>query len=304
MNEKVKIILVFSLICFIWGSTWLAIRIGLESLTPLYSSGLRFMLAGLLIFSWMRFKKLKLQTDRISIRFYFAMGLFSFIIPFALIYWAEQFVPSGLAAVLFAVYPFFITVFSYFLIRPETAGLAKLIGVLFGFAGILVIFSNDLRGDISSYLLGMSGIVLGGILQACMAVLIKKYGEHLNPFTMNLIPMSIAGISLFILGFLLEDFNALKFNTEAVLSVIYLALFGSIVTFTSYFWLLKRVNIILLSLTSFITPIIALILGWLVYNEKLTSNHFWGSIMVLTGLLWANLGGIFKLKNRRIIKTV
>lgn len=304
MNEKVKIILVFSLICLIWGSTWLAIRIGLESLTPFYSSGFRFMLAGLLIFSWMRFKKLKLQTDRISIRFYLAMGLFTFIIPFALIYWAEQFVPSGLAAVLFAVYPFFIALFSYFLIQSETAGIAKLIGIVFGFAGILVIFYNDLSRDISSYLIGMGGIVLGGILQACIAVLIKKYGQHLNPLTMNLVPMIIAGVSLFILGFFLEDFTTLNFNTEAVLSIIYLALFGSIVTFTSYFWLLKRVNIILLSLTSFITPIVALILGWLVYNEHLTSNHFWGSVMVLAGLLWANLGGIFRLKNKRIIKTV
>jgi len=304
MNEKVKIILVFSLICLIWGSTWLAIRIGLESLTPLYSSGFRFILAGLLIFSWMRFKKLKLQTDRISIRFYLAMGLFTFIIPFALIYWAEQFVPSGLAAVLFAVYPFFITLFSYYLIRSETSGIAKLIGIVFGFAGILVIFYNDLSRDISSYLLGMGGIVLGGILQACIAVLIKKYGQHLNPLTMNLVPMIIAGVSLFILGFFLEDSTSLNFNTEAVLSIIYLALFGSIVTFTSYFWLLKRVNIILLSLTSFITPIVALILGWLVYNEHLTSNHFWGSVMVLAGLLWANLGGILRLKNKRIIKTV
>lgn len=232
------------------------------------------------------------------------MGLFTFIIPFALIYWAEQFVPSGLAAVLFAVYPFFITLFSYYLIRSETSGIAKLIGIVFGFAGILVIFYNDLSMDISSYLLGMGGIVLGGILQACIAVLIKKYGQHLNPLTMNLVPMIIAGVSLFILGFFLEDSTSLNFNTEAVLSIIYLALFGSIVTFTSYFWLLKRVNIILLSLTSFITPIVALILGWLVYNEHLTSNHFWGSVMVLAGLLWANLGGILRLKNKRIIKTV
>jgi putative membrane protein PagO len=304
MNEKIKIVLVFSMICFIWGSTWLAIRIGLESLTPLYSSGFRFILASLLILLWMRFKNIELQKDKISIRFYIVMGVFTFVIPFALVYWAEQFIPSGLASVLFAVFPFFVVIFSYFLIPSETIGFAKLIGIVIGFTGILIIFSDDLGGDITSYLIGMSAIVLSGILQAGIAVLIKKYGQHLNPLTMNFVPMIIAGLSLLVLGIFLEDFNTLSFNSEAVLSIVYLALFGSIITFTSYFWLLKRVNIILLSLMAFITPIVALFLGWLVYNEQLTTNHFWGSVLVLTGLLWANLGSISKMKNRRLIKTV
>ncbi len=301
MSERIKIILVFSLICFIWGSTWLAIRIGLETLTPLYSSGFRFILASLLIFLWMRFKKLELQKDKISIIFYIVMGLFTFVIPFALVYWAEQFVPSGLSAVLFAVFPFFVFLFSYFLIPAETIGFTKLIGIVVGFSGILTIFWNDLGGNITSYLLGMSAIVLCATLQAAIAVLIKKYGQHLNPLTMNFIPMIIAGFTLTILGVFFEDFSSLSFNTGAVLSVFYLALFGSIITFTSYFWLLKRMNVVLLSLSAFINPIVALILGWIVYSEQLTSNHFWGSLLVLTGLLWANLGSISKLKNRRLI---
>lgn len=304
MSEKVKIVLVFSLICSIWGSTWLAIRIGLESLTPLYSSGFRFLLASLLIYLWMRFKRIELQKDKISIRFYLTMGLFTFIIPFAFIYWAEQFVPSGLASVLFAVYPFFIVLFSYFIIPSERIGYSKLIGVVIGFAGILVIFWDDLGGNITSYLMGMLAIVTGGILQAGIAVLIKRYGQHLNPLTMNFIPMTIAGFSLLVLGIFMEDFNTLRFNADALLSIAYLSIFGSIVTFTSYFWLLKRVNVILLSLMAFITPIIALILGWLTYNEQLTAYHFWGSMLVLTGLLWANTRGFTRLKNRRLIKPV
>lgn len=302
MNQRVKIILVFSLICFIWGSTWLAIRIGLETLTPLFSSGLRFILASLLILLWMRVKGMEFQKDKISTRLYLIMGIFSFVIPFGLVYWAEQFVPSGLAAVLFAVYPFFVVLFSYLLIPSQTIGFAKIIGIIIGFAGILVIFSDDLSRDITSYLLGMSAVVVSGMMQACIAVIIKKYGQHLNPLTMNFFPMAIAGVLLLLIGILFEDLGNLDFNTNAVLSIFYLAFFGSIVTFTSYYWLLKRVNVILLSLMAFITPIVALILGWLVYNEQLTTSHFWGSMLVLTGLLWANLGRISKLKNRRMIK--
>lgn len=229
------------------------------------------------------------------------MGLFTFIIPFALIYWAEQFVPSGLASVLFAVYPFFVVIFSYFLIPAETIGFSKLIGVIIGFAGILVIFGKDLSGNLTSYLIGMFAIVIGGMFQAGIAVLIKRYGQHLNPLTMNFIPMTIAGFSLLILGLFMEDFSSLRFNVYAVLSIAYLGIFGSIVTFTSYFWLLKRVNVIMLSLMAFITPIVALVLGWLTYNEKLTANHLWGSMLVLTGLLWAN-SGFTRQKNRSLIK--
>jgi drug/metabolite transporter (DMT)-like permease len=302
MSERIKIILIFSLICFIWGSTWLAIRVGLESMTPLYSSGFRFLLASMLIFLWMNFKKIKLQKDRTSVKLYFIMGIFSFVIPFGLVYWAEQFVPSGLSAVLFAVYPFFVVLFSYFLIPSERLGFVKVLGIVIGFGGILVIFSDDLGGNITSYLLGMSAVVLSGMMQAGIAVIIKKYGNHLNPLTMNFIPMLIAGFALFILGVLFEDFATLNFNIDAALSIFYLALFGSIVTFTSYYWLLKRVNVNLLSLMAFITPIVALFLGWLAYNEELTLNHFWGSVLVLTGLLWANIGNISKFRNRRLIK--
>jgi drug/metabolite transporter (DMT)-like permease len=302
MNERVKIILIFSLICFIWGSTWLAIRVGLESMSPMFSSGFRFLLASALIFLWMYFKKIKLQKERLSVLLYIIMGIFSFVIPFGLVYWAEQFVPSGLSAVLFAVYPFFVVLFSYFIIPSERLGFVKVIGVAIGFGGILVIFSDDLGGDITSYLLGMSAVVLSGMMQAAIAVIIKKYGQHLNSLTMNFIPMLIAGVSLFILGLLFEDFTKLNFNADGILSIFYLALFGSIITFTSYYWLLKRVNVILLSLLAFITPIVALILGWFAYNEELTPNHFWGSILVLTGLLWANLGNMSKFKNRKMIK--
>jgi len=112
-NTALKIFLIYALICFIWGSTWLAIRFGLESLTPLFSAGIRFTIASGFILILMKLQSVSLQTDRVSLRLYFMMAFFSFVIPFGLVYWAEQFVPSGMAAVLFAVYPFFVVIFSY-----------------------------------------------------------------------------------------------------------------------------------------------------------------------------------------------
>jgi drug/metabolite transporter (DMT)-like permease len=302
MNLKLEIFLLFSLASFIWGSTWLGIRASLESLSPMFSAGFRFSLASAFIFSIVKYRGIKFQTDGISVKLYLMMGFFSFTIPFGLVYWAEQFVPSGLASVLFAVYPFFVLLFSHLFIPSESIGIYRVIGIILGFTGILIIFSDNIGGDISSYLVGMLAIVLSGILQAFMAVMIKKHGHHLNPLSMNFFPMAIAGFSMILLGILQEDFPNLKFDINGIASVLYLAFFGSVVTFTSYYWLLKRVNVVILSLMAFITPIIALILGWFVYNEQLSTRHFWGSIIVLTGLLWANLGNFKKLKRFTALK--
>lgn len=297
-----KIFLAYSALCFIWGSTWIAIRYGLESLTPIFSAGVRFSFASFFIFILMRIKSIPLQTDKVAIRLYLLMGFFSFVIPFGLVYWAQQFVPSGMAAVLFAVYPFWVVIFSYIRIPGDYIGFFKIFGTVLGFAGIVIIFSDSFAGDISNYLIGMFAVVLSGIMQAWIAVSIKKYGHHLHPLSMNFIPMVIAGISMLLIAFFVEDLSILKFNENAYLSILYLSLFGSVVTFTSFYWLIKRVNLVILSLVAFITPVVALVLGYFIYNEVLTTRHFIGSALVLTGVLWANLGNLLKLRKGSIIK--
>ena len=298
-----KIALVYVLLCFICGSTWLAIRIGLESMPPIYSAGMRFTVASIFIFILMQFRGIKLQKDKISIRLYLVMGFFSFVIPFGLVYWAEQFVPSGLASVLFAVYPFFVVIFSYFSISKDSIDIYKIIGVILGFGGIVTIFSDSFGGNITDYFLGMIAIVISGIMQAEIAVLIKKYGHHLNPLSMNFIPMLIAGISMLVIGLMLENITTFSLKLNAAISILYLGFFGSVVTFTSYYWLLKRINIVILALIAFITPIVALILGYFFYNEDLSMRHFIGSLLVLIGLLSANFGNLMKLRRGAAVKT-
>src|SRR4030067_116679 len=295
-KEKLKILVIFSLICLAWGSTWGVIRLGLESLTPFISVGLRFTLASILILIVMKFRNVKIQMDNIALRLYFIMGFGSFVIPFGLVYWAEQFVPSGLSAVLFAVYPFFVVLFSYLAIPSEVIGFSRIFGIVFAFTGIITIFYDGLNIDIASYIWGMFAIVLSGIMQAGNAVTLKKYGQHLDPLSMNFIPMIMAGISLVIIGVLVEDTSKLIFDSKAFFSIIYLAVFGTVLTFTSYYWLLKRVSVILLSLIAFITPILALIIGWIFFAEKLSDRVLAGSVLVLLGLLAANFSTFKKMR--------
>ena len=303
MNKlAVKIFLAYSALCVIWGSTWMAIRFGLESLTPMFSAGVRFSLASIIVFALMRIKNIPLQTDKVSVRLYLLMGFFSFVIPFGLVYWAQQFIPSGMAAVLFAVYPFWVVIFSYIRMPAEFIGFYKIFGTILGFSGIVIIFSDSFAGDITNYLIGMFAVVLSGTMQAWIAVSIKKFGKELHPLSMNFVPMVIAGVSMLVIAFLTEDLSVIRINENAVLSILYLALFGSVVTFTSFYWLIKHVNLVILSLIAFITPIVALVLGYFIYKEVLSTKHFFGAALVLTGVFWANLDNLLKLRKGSIIK--
>lgn len=302
-NDSLKITLGYILICMIWGSTWLAIKLGLESLTPFVAAGLRFSTAALFLFIIIKVRNIKVQTDKLALKLYLLMGFFSFTVPFAFVYWAQSFIPSGLSSILFATYPFFVILFTKMFFKEEEVNKFKIIGSLVGFAGIVIIFSKNLQFNFGQGIIGYFVVVFSALLQGMVAVLIKKHGKKLNPVSMNLIPVFIAGIVLSILGLLIEDTTKLKFDSNAILSVLYLAIFGTIATFSTYYWLMKKISVVLLALSAFISPIVAIILGWLIANEMLSAQEIFGSSLVLIGILFANLKGLISiLYEKRVIK--
>jgi len=291
-SEPLKITIGYIVICLVWGSTWMAIRIGLESITPILGAGLRFLLAALITLGVMRFMGAKVQKDKQSIILYSMLCIFSYVLPFSFVYWGEKYVPSGVASILFASFPLFIAMISWILIPKEKITLFTVIGIIFGFIGIIFIFSDDLNLDFSNNLTAMLVIVLSSLLQAFTAVIIKRWGKHLNPVSMNFFPIFFAGIIMIIVALIFEDTSQNKFDFNTVFSISYLAIFGTVVAFTTYYWLLKRMNVVILSLSSFITPIIAVILGWIFLDEVLDQNTLVGSLLVLIGVLFANFNGV------------
>jgi len=291
-TEKYKIALGFTAICLIWGSTWMVIRIGLGSLTPLISVGIRFVLASGFIYTLMRFNKIKLQTDSLSIKLYFILSLCAYVIPYAIVYWAELYISSGLTSIIFAVMPLFVIIFSWIAFSKESITTNQILGTILGFGGIVIIFSENLSLDLSKQMIGIIAVLISAAMQGVIAVTIKKYGHHLNPLSMNFLPMFSAGVILLALAFSFENSSAWVFDSAAVLSITYLAFIGTVAAFTTYYWLLKRVNVVILSLSSFISPIIAVILGWLFINENFSFQTLVGSAFVLIGILFANFRGI------------
>ncbi|KAB2922383.1 MAG: EamA family transporter [Bacteroidetes bacterium] len=293
MSERLKVIAAYVAICTIWGSTWLVIKIGLEAMTPLLSAGLRFALAAAVLFTIIRVRRIEVPLNRDTVWFFAVASLTSFSVPFALVYWGEQRVSSGITSILFAVFPFCVALFSSLMLKEERLTLQKIAGIVLGFAGIVVIFSDDLHiASGSGAVAGMAAIVLSAAIQAFSAVLIKKHGHALSPFVVSFVPMALAGVILLAGSAAVEDLSAVRFTPSAVFSIVFLAVFGSVATFVSYFWLLKRVEVVLLSLTSFVTPVIAVVLGVVVLDEPVSSRLFIGAAFVLGGILAANASDV------------
>jgi drug/metabolite transporter (DMT)-like permease len=259
---------------------------------------LRFLLASLFLLGLIEFRRIQFARDQMFWKLGLLMGLSSFGIPLALVYWGTQFIPTGLASILFATHPFAVALWSYFLLPNDRLSKPSLAGILLGFVGIYVIFASEFSFQSLLGIEGMIAIILSSTLQAFTLVTVKKYGGPYNTMSLNYVGMVIGGVLLAMMSFATEKHEGIVFNQEAILSLIYLALFGSVITFVTYFWLLKHVEVVLLSLTAFVTPIIAVVAGVIVFGERLTVQIFIGSALVLTGIVIANSTDLFAVIKR------
>jgi drug/metabolite transporter (DMT)-like permease len=232
-------------------------------------------------------RKERLPLDRRSISIFLTLGFLSFSLPFAMIYWAEQYIPSSLASILFAIYPFVVAIGSHVALSGERFTTYKISGITLGFAGILIIFWEDI------HIRGVSGTAMGAVLlstvfQGISLVMVKKFGKHLSPVALNVGGMLAGIVVMYAIALVAEDFSALRFDAKGVGSLLYLGTFGTVATFMIYYWLLKRVEAVYLSLVSFVTPVLAVILGVVLLHEALGTQMFTGASLVLVGILVAN----------------
>ncbi len=290
MSDKLKVVLAYTAICTIWGSTWLVIKVGLETMTPLLSAGLRFALAAGILYTIIRIRKIPIPWNKDTRWFFLVASLTSFSLPFGLVYWGEHQISSGLTSILFATFPLWVTIMSALMLSGEKVNTQKVAGVLLGFSGVVTIFYPDVQFDGNlNAILGMAAVVLSAAIQAFSAVLIKKHGHSISPFVVSFVPMAISAVILMTGSVLLEDTSAVIFTAQGIFSIFYLAVFGTVVTFVSYFWLLKRVEVVLLSLTSFVTPLIAILLGVFILGEHVSPQLFGGAALVFLGIASAHL---------------
>jgi drug/metabolite transporter (DMT)-like permease len=286
-----KIALGYIGICLIWGTTWLAIKFAIFTLPPFLSAGIRFSIASLLILIILRIRKYKYHFDLRQTIFLLLIGLGSFSVPYGLVYWAENRISSGLTATTFAVMPFFAAILSRIFLKTNDLSFWKIFGIILGFSGLTVIFWGDLRlGSIESAE-GILAVVVSAIANAAVAVTVKKFGREIDPLFINLIPMAFGALSLLLTSLFTESWQGLKFDASTIIAIFYLAVVGSVVAFTLYFYVLKHISVVLLSMSSFITPVIALTAGALVLGERIPGGMLLGASLILCGILVLNLLG-------------
>ncbi|MEN3037728.1 MAG: EamA family transporter [Candidatus Kryptonium sp.] len=293
-------ILLFVFICFIWGSTWLTIKIGLQELPVMFSLSLRFLLAGTVLLILLKTLNIQVPINEKQLFLYLYLTFFSFLIPFLLVYWAELTIPSNLASILFSTMPFFASIFSRIFLK-EDLNLIQKIGLFLGFAGVVFIFNINTQslGNIFSlqnkqFIISMIAVIASAFLNASVLIVVKKYGTDIHPLAINFIPLNLSGLILLILSGIFEEWSTVKFGLKGVGSVIYLGVFGSVVTFTVYYWLLKKIPAVIMSLTAFLTPVFAVLIGVFIGKESITINILVGALLVLVGMVFVNSSFLIK----------
>jgi putative membrane protein PagO len=287
-SERFRIWVGFVIVSWVWGSTWLAIKIGLESVPPMTGAGIRFALASAILFIIVKLRNTPIPLSASLVRLYIYLILFSYALPYALVYWCQQYIPSGLSSILFGAYPLWVALISHFLLSSERLDSYKSIGIVLGFVGVFIIFSRDTHWSDSNGFWGMLGILASTVMQAFALIMIKKYGGPVSPVSLNLVGMSASALLLLLGGVLLESNVRIVWDGAAIGSILYLAIVGSVLAFVTYHWLLKRVEAVYLSLVSFINPVIAVILGAWVFDETLSISVFAGAALVFMGIGVAN----------------
>ena len=293
MSLRLKVLIGFTVICLLWGSSWAAVKIGLESVPPLLSLGIRFTIASCILGLIVLWKHLRIPTEKKFWMLVLLMCSTSFTVPFVLIYWAQMQISSGLASVLFATYPFWVALISHFILPKEKITCTRIMGIGIGFLGVFFIFNKGFSEVSLSMLYGMAALIAGAIIQAFGLVFLRRMGEHAHPVTLNFCSMSLSALPLFAASYIFEDYSKMIFNTQTLGAILYLSVFCTVMTFVIYFWLVKHVEAIILSLSAFMTPVIAVLIGVLVMKETITQGVYIGSALVLLGVLFTTLGDVY-----------
>jgi drug/metabolite transporter (DMT)-like permease len=284
-RARLAAIVAFVALCLIWSSTWLAIKFGLRDLPPISFVAIRFVIAVVVLLAISVGRVRLIPPDRGDFKLLAWTGVLMFCVNYALLFWAELYVSSGLSAVLQATIPIFGMVFAHFIIPNEPLRGARIAGAVLALGGVAVICSRllDFGGLLAFW--GGVGIVFGAAGAAFSNVLLKARAIRLAPAMIAAWQMIFGLVPLLIAGFLFEG-NPLHFHwtARATLCLFYLAIPGSALAFLLLYWLLPRMSVTNLQTISFITPPGAVLCGWLLGGESFNLWSLGGGALILAGV--------------------
>ena len=287
-NQLLTTIASFAAIYIIWGTTYLFIRIAIETMPPFLMAGVRFIIAGLGLFLFMRLRGQPLP-GRLHWRSAFIIGGFLLVGGNGFVTWAEQEVPTGIAALIVATVPLWMTVFDWTLFKGPRPDRRITFGVLLGLFGIVLLIGPqvfDQAAGISplSWLI----MILAPLLWSIGSLFSRSADLPKNVFVSTSIEMLAGGLLLLLIGALTGEASQLDVSAISGASwaaFLYLIIFGSIIAFTAYLWLLKHVQATRVGTYSYVNPIIAVFLGWLILSEPLSAQMLVAAAVIIVAVM-------------------
>ena len=279
---------VWVLLCGIWGSTWLAIKLGLRDLPPITFAGIRFAVAGAVLFGIIRLRGTLLPRAVRDWALLGYTGLLTITINYALVFWGEQYISSGLAALLSATVPLFGLPLAHRHLQDEPLTAGKVIGVALGVLGVGIVFSGELGIGGPIALWASIGIVIAALATAHAGVLIKAAGTHIEPSVLAGVQMLGGCVPLLLAGIAMEGSpSSFNWTPLSLACLTYLALVGSVVAFLMYYWLIRHTQVSGVLMIPLVTPLIAVLVGVSFGGESVGWHTAIGGAAIIGGVALA-----------------
>jgi len=289
--SRTALLLAFFVIYVVWGSTYLAIRYAVETIPPLLVVGIRQAIAGLAIFGWAYARGYRPTWSEWKASF--VLGTFYFAIGHGTLHWAETIVPSGLAALLVASEPIWIALMVALVSREERLTGRTVFGLLLGIGGVALLVRAEAGSSQPRLLLGCVVILMGALSWACGVMYSRSPAVPKDPIARAGMAAA-SGASLLLLASLITGeigrAHVASFSARSIWALAYLIVFGTIIAFTTYTWLLDHCSPTLVSTHTYANPIIAVLLGWLLAGEAMDSRVLLAGLVTLIAVFLISRG--------------
>jgi len=283
-----KVLVAFAIIYFVWGSTFLAIRVGVREVPPFLLAGMRFLIAGALLFLWMRFK----ETPAPSFREWSSASLLAiliFVFDYGFLFWAEKRVPSGIAAVMMAMIPAFMALSEILILRTQRLTMRLAFALLVGVGGVAVLVSRSLSlGEAPIETSGAIALVVASVSWSVASALTRKLPLPAAKTMSSGIQMLAGGVFLTLAAAVLGEFRGFHIQSvsrAAWFSLAYLIVAGSIIGFTAYVWLIHHESPTKVGTYAYVNPVVAVLIGYFLGGEAIGPRTIMGTLFVLVSVI-------------------